>query len=110
MNRPKKKLATAAAATALALTALGGVWLSGSASAAPQTATTAAAPAAEVTSPDTDTLQQGDQNTPDTTTATDKADAQGTGETPESGSASDGPGGHQDPAGDVQHEGGANEQ
>jgi len=86
------------------------VWLSGSASAATPTATTAAAPAAEVTSPDTDTLQQGDQSTADTTTATDKADAEATGETPESGSVSDGPGGHQDPAGDVQHEGGANEQ
>ena len=71
--------------------------------------TTSTASAAEVTSPDTDNVndQQGDQSTADTTTAT---DADATGASPESGSVSDGPGGHQDRAGDVQHEGGANEQ
>jgi hypothetical protein len=91
----------------------------------------AAQPTVEPTSPDTDTLQQGDQTAPDSATvvspAVVKAAAkavsaesdpagESTSETAseeassESESASDGPGGHADPPGDVQHEGGPNEQ
>jgi hypothetical protein len=91
----------------------------------------AAQPMAEPTSPDTDTLQQGDQTTPDSAavaaakivkaapksvSAESDPAAESTSETTseeatsESQSASDGPGGHADPPGDVQHEGGPNEQ
>jgi hypothetical protein len=93
----------------------------------------------EPTSPDTDTLQQGDQTAPDTVTAPQRAavhakvaaahavrhssvrhssarmqtksdePGENKGENNEN-APSDGPGGHEDPAGDVQHEGGANEQ
>lgn len=56
----------------------------------------------------TATVQQGNQTTPDTGTSTEKAGV----EAPESsssatettGTASDGPGGHQDPAGNVDHQ------
>ena len=53
---------------------------------------------AEPTGPDTDTLQEGDQTTPDAAGAAETA-----GEAPEGseavGAESDGPGGHEDPAG-----------
>ncbi|MEO7058552.1 MAG: hypothetical protein ABI083_02415 [Lapillicoccus sp.] len=120
MNRRTKIAASAASAT-IALTALTGVWLSGSASAATPSNTTsvstaAVAPGVASTSLDTDTLQQGDQTTPDKARAADPADPASSSKAevpegmPESAAASDGPGGHADPAGDVQHEGGANEQ
>jgi hypothetical protein len=60
----------------------------------------------EPTSPDTDAIQQGDQTSPDNGTAA--ATAAGhtvRGEnTGEQEGNSDGPGGHADPAGNVQHE------
>lgn len=59
--------------------------------------------AAEPAGPDTDTLQEGDQTTPDT--AAEKADASGEA----AGAEADGPGGHQDdptdPNADHQFEG-----
>jgi hypothetical protein len=80
---------------------------------------TAPSVVAEPVGPDTDTLQQGDQTTPDTATdtatagdvtdpATDTAtagDVTDPAEAAASESASDGPGGHQDPAGqNVDHQ------
>ena len=77
--------------------------------AAPVAAATASAPAvsaAEPAGPDTDTLQEGDQTTPDVPGATADETA---GNESETGSANDDPNGHADPPGDVQHEGGAGE-
>lgn len=133
--KSKTKIAGVAAA-ALTLTALGGGITQ--AQAAHPAATTSTSVADEVTGPDTDTLQQGDQTTADTTVpaaavpaaapvarvaAASKAAthpaatgeqgnetaAENQGES-ETETASDGPGGHEDPPGDVQHEGGAGEQ
>ncbi len=90
----------------------------------------AATPATESTGPDTDNLQvqEGDQTSPDTPAiaakaaapaaqrAVPKVSAQDPGQESENSGESegtdqsDGPGGHQDPPGDVQHEGGDNEQ
>jgi hypothetical protein len=67
---------------------------------------TAPSVVAEPVGPDTDTLQQGDQTTPDTATDTATAgDVTDPAEAAASESASDGPGGHQDPAGqNVDHQ------
>jgi hypothetical protein len=115
------------AATAAAVAGLGGGMAM--ANSAPQTT---ARPVVnnEPTSPDTDTLQQGDQTTPDTAgqkaatavhpaavhgvtahraaTGT-QADPPGDENPNETENANDGPGGHEDPPGDVQHEGGPGE-
>ena len=89
-------------APALAATAV--LLISGAASAfAAGPTPVAPAPVAPVTQaepagPDTDTLQEGDQTTPDVAGAAETA-----GEAPEGseavGAESDGPGGHEDPAG-----------
>lgn len=80
-----------------------------------------AAPTIEATTPDTDQIQSGDQTSPDvgtlSATRTSGVKAESTtsaGETGsedpsaetggETGGASDGPGGHEDPPGDVNHE------
>jgi hypothetical protein len=55
---------------------------------------------------DTDNVQSGDQTTPDSPAA---SATENSGEAPET-AGSDGPGGHADPPGDVQHQGGASEQ
>ncbi|MEO7060012.1 MAG: hypothetical protein ABI083_09850 [Lapillicoccus sp.] len=91
MNRRTKIAASAASAT-LAITALGGVWLTSPANAATPSNTTLVSTTADAASSAKGEVPEG------------------TPETPESAAASDGPGGHADPAGDVQHEGGANEQ
>ncbi len=63
-----------------------------------------------VTTADPDTLQQGDQTTPDKPGSADKetTDAAGTESAnenaPESGTANDGPGGHADGPGNVDHQ------
>ena len=119
-------------ATAVAVAGLGGGMAM--AKSAQQT-TTAPVVNQEPTSPDTDTLQQGDQTTPDTAaqraataahpaavrgvavhravaTEAGKTKAEPPGETEngnENENVNDGPGGHEDPPGDVQHEGGPNE-
>jgi hypothetical protein len=68
---------------------------------------------AEPTSPDHDSLEQGDQTGPDNSaavaaTGTSSPQAAPSGEESgaknESSAPSDGPGGHADPSGDVQHE------
>jgi len=111
-------------APALAATAV--LLISGAASAFAAGPVTPATPApvapvtqAEPTGPDTDTLQVGDQTTPDVAgTATIKASETATSETAAeapagteaagteaAGAASDGPGGHADPAGqNVDHQ------
>jgi hypothetical protein len=74
-----------------------------------------------VAGPDTDSVQSGDQTSPDTTAA--KASSASAAETPggesstetssesssESSTASDGPGGHEDPAGNVDYQSEAQE-
>ena len=91
---------------------------SGAATSPPAAHAPAAAKAAtpeSVGTTDTDTLKQGDQTTPDTAgtvgapetpDANGKADStkETTAETPESSTASDGPGGHQDPPGQVDNQ------
>lgn len=67
--------------------------------------------ATEATTPDKDQLQEGDQTTPEARTgaavAGPAAEHEAKGE--RENAASQGPGGHQDAAGDVQHEGGPND-
>ncbi|MDQ1677931.1 MAG: hypothetical protein QOC93_3075 [Actinomycetota bacterium] len=81
----------------------------------------------EPTTPDTDTLRQGDQTTPDRAApqgavavhpvahrgavhhAQVRSDGPGEENNGENENQSDGPGGHEDPPGDVQHEGGPDE-
>jgi hypothetical protein len=95
------KRITAAIAAVPVMTALGGV-------AVAKTSThRTAKPGTEVTTPDTDHLQQGDQTTPDSGAengtedpATEPASEPG-GEQSGEGRTSDGPGGHEDPAGNV---------
>jgi hypothetical protein len=82
------------------VSALGGVALANSSS-DPQNAP---AVSEATTAVDTDTVQAGDQTTPDTGP---EANAESAGETesaPESGTESDGPGGHEDPPGNADHE------
>lgn len=108
-----KKKAIGIAALVLAASGIGGVALTSQASAAPSAPQTTASPSANSetkSGPDSDALQQGDQSTPDRTGASTTAEKAGTEQANESSAASDGPGGHQDPAGNVQHQGGANEQ
>lgn len=72
---------------------------------APMKSTT---PKSDANAPDTDTVQQGDQTSPDVPNAkaSEKAGAAGEAEnSPESETgASDGPGGHQDPPGNVDNQ------
>jgi hypothetical protein len=111
------KLTPKVASVAVAVMALGGAGIgtavaSGTSTAAPAAARTAQP---EPASPDHDAIQQGDQTSPDAKTAAARtaqagpAKADNPGEAPESASesensVSDGPGGHADPAGDVQNE------
>jgi hypothetical protein len=103
--------APALAATAVLL--LSGVASAFAASPAPVTPVAPVAPVtqAEPAGPDTDTLQEGDQTTPDVADAPEPADAssEAAAEAPEgtevAGAESDGPGGHQAPAGqNVDHQ------
>ena len=108
------KLTPKIASVAGAVMALGGAGIGTAvASSASTTAPTAARAAqSEPSSPGHDAIQHGDQTSPDATTATARAVKAGPakadkpGEAPESerGAASDGPGGHADAAGNVQHE------
>jgi hypothetical protein len=100
MKKISKILVTGGAVLALAGSVAGVATASGSKSKAPKSAN-------ESTSAvDTDNIQQGDQTSPDTATVSTKATStteQGGEGEGESGS-SDGPGGHQDPAGNVDHQ------
>ncbi len=117
--RSRKTLLVAVTALTIA-GSVTGVALAAGGSKAPK------APAVEVTTPDTDNVQSGDQTSPDIATkATEKASVVGakstssasetgsedpsaeTGGTEngvETGGVSDGPGGHADPPGNVNHE------
>jgi hypothetical protein len=113
-GRKHMKLAPKIAGMAVAVLAVGGAGVGTIAAASASTTHHAAVrTASEPTAPDTDAVQQGDQTSPDTATATTtgsvKAQSDNPGEAPESASesessASDGPGGNADPAGNVQHE------
>jgi hypothetical protein len=109
------KLTPKIAGTAVAVLALSGAGIGTVAAANASTPAPAAVQAAhsEPASPDTDAIQQGDQTSPDTAAATaaravntqsGKADNPGEAPQSESNSASDGPGGHTDPASNAQHE------
>lgn len=84
----------------IAVTAVGlGVLSVSGAAIAATHAKTATKPATEqITSVDTDNVQQGDQTSPDTGTGGVEASSS------ESAGESDGPGGHADPAGNVDHQ------
>jgi hypothetical protein len=101
------------AAAALVALALGGSAIASATQGTPTSSKTGAvstmvAPE-KATGPDIDNVESGDQTSPDTNSA--KASSTSTSETPEAGSAtenaspSDGPGGHEDPEGDVDHQG-----
>ena len=115
--RIKKLIAVGSVATVTALAATG-IALANGRTSAPTRPTKATV----VSATDTDNIQEGDQNSPDTagqatetsataTSATTKVSTgsaqsgenEGSGEG-ESTGESDGPGGHQDPPGDVNHE------
>jgi hypothetical protein len=107
------KLTPKIAGAAVAVLALGGAGIgtvaASSAGARAPAAVRAAQP--EPASPDTDAIQQGDQASPDNAAAAVALTAQSRhADNPreaadsENGGASDGPGGHADPAGNVQHE------
>jgi|KBSSwiStaDraftv2_1062776.scaffolds.fasta_scaffold4198885_1 hypothetical protein len=97
-----KRIAIAAVAVAT-LASLGGVALAKTPAVGQNAPATSSEPTAGV---DADTIQAGDQITPDTGTgATSEAGGEQPAETEGgSGTESDGPGGHQDPAGNVDHQ------
>ena len=100
------------AAAAVATLAIGGAGAGTALATGHSAAARTAVASAEPTSPDNDSIQQGDQITPDApgvaTTASHhhgaKADGEHGQENKESSGESDGPGGHADPSGNVQHE------
>ena len=96
------------AAVAAVVLALGGTGAGTALAAAHSNAPHASVATAGPTSPDNDGLQQGDQTSPDNASVQTAADT-GTPEPGESPAgneqaAPDGPGGHADPSGTVQHE------
>jgi len=97
----KIKRMAATGIVVLMMSALGGVALANSSS-DPQNAP---AVSEATTAADTDSIQEGDQTTPDTGAEGAKAESVGEAESAtESGTESDGPGGHEDPPGNVDHE------
>jgi hypothetical protein len=104
------KLTPKIAGPALVVLALSGAGI-GTALASSHAPARTAAAVSEVAGPDTDAVQQGDQTSPDTAGAAAASAASHVRAAPsgeesdsESSGPSDGPGGHADPAGDVQHE------
>jgi hypothetical protein len=103
------KLSPKIATAAVAVIAVGGAGIGTAAASSASTAAPAVVRAqSEPTGPDHDAIQQGDQTSPDTKTAGARSEKPGepreSASESESGAASDGPGGHADPAGNVQHE------
>jgi len=92
----KRTKIMAVVTTALMLAAIGGVAI------AKTGGSSKPATAVEVTAPDTDNVQAGDQTTPDP--ATGGTESQGSEAAGETLQASDGPGGHEDPPGNVDHQ------
>ncbi len=82
--------------TALMLAALGGVAI------AKTGGSSKPATAVEVTAPDTDNVQEGDQSAPDN--GTEGTETEGSEAAGETSQESDGPGGHEDPPGNVDHQ------
>jgi hypothetical protein len=100
IEKMKIKRMAATGIVVLMMSALGGVALANSSSDPQNTQAVSEAP----TAADADSVQEGDQTTPDTG-AEAKAEAAGETESEtESGTESDGPGGHEDPPGNVDHE------
>jgi hypothetical protein len=108
------KLAPKIASIAVSVLALGGAGIGTAVASSAGTHAAAGQRAAqsEPTSPDNDAIQQGDQTSPDNAAAasaravhahSSKAEKPGEGSESENG-PSDGPGGHADPPGNVQHE------
>ena len=99
----KIKRIAIAAVTVLALASLGGVALAKTPAVGQCNAATSSVP---TTNADTDTIQEGDQTTPDVgAEATSEAGGeQATESGGGSAAESDGPGGHEDPAGNVDHQ------
>lgn len=75
---------------------------------APATASATGSATESSTAADTDNVQEGDQSTPDVPGAADEATGAESA-TSESGVSDGADGGHEDPPGDVNHEGGAGE-
>lgn len=106
------KITPKIAAAAMAALTLGGAGTGTAVAASHSGAAPAAVTSAEPTSPDHDSLQQGDQTTPDaasaltaTGTSSPEPSSPEADSTTENESAPpDGPGGHADPSGTVQHE------
>jgi hypothetical protein len=112
------KITPKIAAAAIAALALGGAGAGTALAAGHSGAATTSVASAEPTSPDHDSLQQGDQTSPDNAGAaaanaassakTTAPHVRGAASDDENGSESeqpsDGPGGHADPSGAVQHE------
>jgi hypothetical protein len=105
------KLTPKIAGLTLAVAVLGGAAATGTALASAPGPTPAPATSStsqpQPTCPDTDTLQQGDQTSPDApgqNGACEKAGDEKAGTEQESPGSSDGAGGHADPAGTEQHE------
>jgi hypothetical protein len=97
IEKMKIKRMAATGIVVVMMSALGGVALANSSS-DPQNATSVSEAA---TAADTDTIQEGHQTTPDT--GAEKAETESAGET-ESGTEPDGPGGHEDLPGNVDHQ------
>jgi hypothetical protein len=96
-----KRIAIAVAAVA-SLASLGGVALAKTPAVGQNTPATSSEPTTDV---DADTIQAGDQKTPDSgTEVTNEAGGEQPTETEGSGTGSDGPGGHEDAAGNVDHQ------
>ncbi|HEY8018152.1 MAG TPA: hypothetical protein VIG53_01530 [Actinomycetota bacterium] len=99
MNQRTKIMAVVT--TALMLAAIGGVAMAKSGS----SPSTKPATAVEVTTPDTDNVQDGDQSAPDNgVESTEGTESQGSEAEGETSKESDGPGGHEDPPGNVDHQ------
>jgi hypothetical protein len=95
-ERFRSKSLTATAAGLLAALGVGGVALAQSGTSATKTPAPATAPAAEsTTGPDTDSVQQGDQTTPDVGSAT--ASSAAASSTPEAPGAAEAPGASEAP-------------
>jgi hypothetical protein len=102
------------AATAAAVLALGGAGATTAMAATHGHSSPRAVASAEPTSPDHDSLQQGDQTTADaaparaavahSSTSSERSSPEGESGTEAESAVSDGPGGHADPSGTVQYE------
>lgn len=109
MTIVRRRLALIAGAVLLAGGAGGGIAMASAPSTAQASVPAASVPASvnsdheDNTGPDTDNIQQGDQNAPDHGTNGEGQEQERSGEAPENG-VSDGPGGHADANSSVDHQ------